>query len=168
MSYLNEYASWTDTVAQYPETAEAFYLALGMVDEWGEAWAAVGKENFISEVGDVLWYATRYCVRVLKMPLSEMIKMAEAREPFPSMMVVFLGDIAGVEKKRIRDGANWSDEVKQTKYNKAVNALSGILSILMFHLEQRGYTLEQCLSGNRMKLSGRLEHGTIKGDGDSR
>lgn len=74
---LNEYAEWTSTTAQYPDSdtgnlAELQYLALGLCSESGEVAGEVkrlyrdgdteeGRKALESECSDCYWYLSRLC-----------------------------------------------------------------------------------------------------------
>ena len=163
----DEYAEWTDNVAQYPKTAEASYLALGIADEWGELNQAVG-EFFLAEAGDVCWYLARYCTKVLNVSFSDAVELSKAYTPAQWAIQTHIGIIAGVEKKRIRDGENWDSETRFRKEGSAYGAVKNLITTLNYLLEARGYSLAEALHYNMKKLSKRLEAGTIKGDGDVR
>ena len=72
---LNDYQTWTDTTAIYPDAGkknvhELMYCALGLASEAGEMAnytkklyrdgdSAELREKITAELGDVLWYAAR-------------------------------------------------------------------------------------------------------------
>lgn len=183
LQYVDEYANWTDQVAQYPVTAEAHYLALGMSDEFGELVHKIYKQSehpteahkrdVLLEMGDVLWYMARYSNNVLLVPFSHVWQQASVTEsdgimPSISSITVSLGAICGHEKKRIRDGSNWSEAQLESRNLAAqlvlIQALAGLFCIAANHR----FALLTALAENRAKLSERLERKTIKGDGDHR
>lgn len=169
--YFDQYAEWTDTVAQYPETHEGAYLALGITDECGEVTDCVIREHeadLEKECGDVCWYAGRYCYRMLGRSLTEFLGSFDymVRNSIP--IHVALGVISAVEKKRIRDGANWDAATVQAKNDKAAEALKQVYCWVASNLASTGRTLEEAMRQNQGKLNNRLETGTIKGDGDNR
>jgi hypothetical protein len=166
MSLFNEYAKWTSTVAQYPITAEAFYLALGIADECGELINAPRRE-VVAEGGDVLWYCARYAIKVLEVPFSDVVADSSRLHAVCSV-TQNVGIICGVEKKRIRDGESWDNPKRIDKHAQAYSALVHIVHFVDYCLKQSGYTLEDAITANMTKLDGRLSAGTIKGDGDHR
>lgn len=164
------YATWTDTVAKYPPTAEPFYLALGIADEAGELADADGNQNVLKEAGDTLWYCARYSVRVLGIPFSSMIESLRHHQFVKTdrNAMAAIGIICGVEKKRIRDGAMWTSEVESKKRRAARDALCDVLVWVHSELARAGYTLSDALDANQGKLNKRAEEGTLQGDGDNR
>lgn len=164
---FDQYAVWTETVAQYPVTQEAPYLVLGIADEWGELNQAVG-DNYLAEAGDVCWYIARYCTKVLRVSFQKAFEDSKAEVPSQWSIISFTGTLAGIEKKRIRDGAGWSEELLYRKNQIAYGAIKKLLCTLSWLLVSRGYTIEEALIYNMKKLNKRLEVGTIKGDGDNR
>lgn len=174
MNLFDQYATWTDTTAKYPVTApqgycsEPSYLALGIADEAGELVESMPGEERLKEGGDVLWYAARYATKVLGVNFSAVVADAVSRERPARNIVVHTGIICGVEKKRIRDGRNWSNEVRAEKAANAYAALVNVISFVAWELQAAGYTVEDAVNANMGKLTKRLEAGTIHGDGDNR
>lgn len=167
-NFFDAYASWTDRVAQYPPTAEPFYLALGIADEAGEYASAEGRDHLIAEAGDVLWYAARYCRNVLGVPFSDLVADASESRGSQQLMTALVGVICGVEKKRIRDGELWSADKLAQKNGDSYNALVAIVHRLNEELLDFGVTLQEALELNMKKLGARLQAGTIRGDGEVR
>lgn len=167
-NFFDAYASWTDSVAKYPPTAEPFYLALGIADEAGEYASAEGRDHLIAEAGDVLWYAARYCRNVLGVPFSNLVADAQESRGSSVLMSVLVGVICGVEKKRIRDGELWSTNKIAQKNRDSYNALCSIVHRLNEELLDFGVTLQEALELNMKKLGARLQAGTIRGDGEDR
>lgn len=171
LAIFDEYAVWTDKVAQYPKTAEPQYLALGIADEFGEFAGAISNEAELKEAGDVLWYCARYARLVLALPFSRFFFFAPATDHSSSAgraAIMHIGVLCGVEKKRIRDGEGWSEEVRKSKHQHALAALQAIVDIVRVNLGVLGYTAEDAVRLNMHKLGARLDAGTIKGDGDNR
>jgi hypothetical protein len=166
----DDYAVWTDTTAKYPVTSEAPYLALGIADEAGELIDAHFTDEILKEGGDVLWYASRYCRRILNMSFSSIINNLDVYSASPSYPQIIrdIGTIAGVEKKRVRDGANWTVEVVSGKTGIAAAALIRILKWVEVELRKGGYTIYDAMAANQGKLNKRVAEGTIQGDGDNR
>lgn len=167
MKLFDEYASWTDTTAKYPPEAEPFYLALGIADEAGELAEALPGPDRLKEGGDVLWYAARYAVKVLGVPFSDVVRDS-LDLAFPRSATPYVGTICGVEKKRIRDGANWDEAKRDEKMSAAYSSLVYVIAWVNGELTAAGFTLEQAAEANMGKLNKRLADGTIQGDGDNR
>lgn len=177
MNVLDEYASWTDSVAQYPITAENQYLALGIADEVGElvdvlmgAAGAIDPGNVLKESGDCCWYIARYCYRTLDVKFSHIAELAANFSMAPSFPQVIksVGIICGVEKKRVRDGASWDAAKCMQKNREAFTNVVVLLAFIINILRHRGYHLTDAVILNKGKLNTRLATGTIKGDGDNR
>lgn len=177
---FDKYAEWTDTTAKYPTTApqgycsEPSYLALGIADESGELCTTRPGEERLKEGGDVLWYAARYATKVLGVNFSAIVRDALSL-PDDALGVVphrsglaHVATIAGVEKKRIRDGSQWNQATRAAKAEAAYSALVRVVSWVNWELAAAGYSLEQAIDKNMGKLTARLEAGTIHGDGDNR
>lgn len=171
MRYIfDDYAKWTDNVAQYPVTAEPYYLALGIADELGELLSAPADKQ-LDEAGDVLWYCARYAVKVLGANFSAVVDDAlKLPEPVADPFVA-AGTICGIEKKRIRDGANWNMAKLGEKQEAAYKALVNLVQFvgwMLYDSSSNGHTLADAVQANIAKLGARLDKGTIKGDGDNR
>jgi hypothetical protein len=177
-----EYAVWTDKVAVYPDTAESYYLTLGMVDELGEVMdasaiddAEEARARFGSELGDVLWYLLRYIyrrgwfteIRTLLGNFEEQFSKSYNHFVFGSFLR-HAATLAGFEKKCIRDGDTWTPEKRRVKTHEAQMACAGMVYSAMRACEDQGLSLLQLLDDNRDKLDARLKEGTIKGDGEKR
>lgn len=174
MNVFDDYANWTDTTAKYPVTApqgyssEPSYLALGIADEAGELTESMPGEERLKEGGDVLWYAARYATKVLGVNFSAVVADSALRTNPARNIAVYTGIICGVEKKRIRDGSRWNNDVKAEKTANAYAALVKVVAFVEWEMSACGYTLEDAINRNMGKLTARLEAGTIHGDGDNR
>jgi NTP pyrophosphatase (non-canonical NTP hydrolase) len=174
MNLFDQFAEWTDTTAQYPVTApqgycsEPSYLALGIADEAGELADSMPGEERLKEAGDVLWYCSRYATKVLGIPFSVIVEEAKEKVEPSRNAIKHAGIICGVEKKRIRDGHAWDDDKRNEKHLNARSALIRVVSWVMWELASCDYYIEQAINANMAKLTGRLEAGTIHGDGDNR
>lgn len=169
--FFDQYAEWTDTVAQYPVSHEGAYLALGIIDECGEVTDCVIREHeadLAKECGDVLWYASRYVYRVLGRSMSEFMASFDYTDKHTQHIHVATGVIAAVEKKRIRDGANWDAATVAAKNEKAAEALKNVIRWVNSYIHSTGRTLEEAMIFNQGKLNKRKDEGTIQGDGDNR
>lgn len=165
LQLFDDYAAWTDIVAQYPPTAEAYYLALGIADEMGE-FSACAQDECLAEAGDVMWYCARYATKVLGVPFSDVVKDSALTSPRFAMANV--GIICGYEKKKIRDGDTWSPEKHAQKAATTYTALCAIVAWVANGPFRGPINLAEAVSSNRLKLSKRLDADTIRGDGDHR
>jgi MazG nucleotide pyrophosphohydrolase domain len=167
---LNEYSKWTDNVAVYPKIHEPHYLALGIAEELGELLRTKNDEELIAEAGDVLWYGARYARIVLDADFAQ-ICTHDLEDYVMSGYEILqpLSIIAGVEKKRLRDGDEWDDAKKLAKHHAAAQALAQIMQfVIRCCAESAGKPVEDVLDANVAKLTGRKSAGTIQGDGDKR
>lgn len=167
---FNDYADWTDNVAVYPKVHEPHYLALGIAEELGELHRAMRTEDLIAEAGDVIWYCARYARLVLKINFDDVCTMS-VDEPIRSAFAILqpLSVIAGVEKKRLRDGETWDAEKLQSKHQQATIALAQIAQYTFRCCRLYANTEpEAVLAANVAKLSARKQASTIQGDGDHR
>ena len=174
---LNEYALWTDKTAMYPNIHEPHYLALGVVEETGEfvnAMKAGKPSDVMKEAGDVLWYAARYVRLVLNRDFEDFVQAAcqnhsADSEIDPMQTHIAMAQLAGCEKKRLRDGETWD---KEKRCAKEAEAAKGLLTIIAFVLNTalmwHHISLDRIIEENVAKLTGRKEAGTIQGDGDHR
>lgn len=167
---FNDYADWTDNVAVYPKVHEPHYLALGIAEELGELHRTQNSSELVAEAGDVIWYCARYARLVLQIDFNELCTMRVA-EPINNSFQVLqpLSVIAGVEKKRLRDGETWDDEKLHNKHNQAAVALAQIIDYIFNCARLIANTEpEAVLAANVAKLSARKQASTIQGDGDHR
>jgi hypothetical protein len=171
----NIYSDWTDKTAMYPKIHEAHYLALGIAEETGELLNAknIGApHDIMAEAGDVFWYGARYSRLVLNIPFSDV--MAAARNAQfgsiirPRYLLTAMGQLCGVEKKRLRDGENWNAAKRSAKHEDARVALLTILAYAQRSVVECGMTVMECIVRNQQKLEARKAADTIKGDGDHR
>lgn len=172
VNFYDAYARWTDSVAKYPPTAEPFYLALGIADEAGE-YADVrlhrsSADHKMKEAGDVMWYVARYSRNVLGVPFSDLINDANNARGNGQSLATLTGTVAGVEKKRIRDGELWDAAKLADKNGASYRALTQIVHLITEEMLDLDFTLQEVLEANVKKLSARLESGTIRGDGEDR
>lgn len=171
MNLLDEYSAWTDDFAVYPKTAEPHYLALGICEELGELSRAALIDDVILEAGDVLWYAARYSRLVLGTPFSAFARSdafaSVDHTPLTSLEAAAI--IAGVEKKRLRDGANWDAKKRLEKNAAASEALQIIIKhTIEMAWRRAGATITVLLTKNKAKLTARRAADTLHGDGDHR
>ncbi len=172
LNVYDQYSEWTDCVAVYPKIHEPHYLALGLVEEMGELYRAPNPNDAVAEAGDVLWYAARYARLVLKVPFSDIALPIDVEgDIFKNEWTPMeaLAIIAGVEKKRLRDGETWSAEKLAAKEADAKEALRIVVSeALTFAYQRSGVNPANVIAKNMSKLTARLEASQIRGDGDHR
>lgn len=188
---LNAYVEWTDTVAKYPQTAESYYLALGLSDEFGEMmemiYNSAGLEpqevisGFVKEAGDVLWYLSRYGRNVLKLDVEQTtLHLAQDCRLNPDSedanyqiqqganMAIHIGALCGFEKKKLRDADTWSVEKKIEKQLNANESWKKVMIGFLYALAYFETSIDEVIEVNQGKLNKRLEDNTIKGDGSNR
>lgn len=169
MQEFDDYSNWTDRVAIYPKTAEPFYLALGIAEEVAELVSADNQPDIIAEAGDVLWYSARYARLVLNIPFGEIVATAvNATAPSATQLMLAVGAICGVEKKRLRDGATWDVMKAASKRADAIAALITVLRSVLSFADSLGVPLINIARLNQIKLTKRLEESTLQGDGSNR
>lgn len=165
----DDYSLWTDRVAVYPKVHEPHYLALGLVEEMGELYRATTQNDIVAETGDVMWYAARYARLVLKVPFVDIAMPANDAAYNSWTPMEALAIIAGVEKKRLRDGETWSAEKLAAKEADARAALRVVVSeALNLAYKRAGASPKAVIEANKAKLSARLAASQIRGDGDHR
>ena len=164
---IDAYTAWTDRVAVYPITAEPYYLALGIVDEYGEFLSAGTLLDSYKELGDIMWYLCRYSKNVLNVDPGLAWEAAHSptliKYGHPKQAIAAL---CGIEKKRIRDGAGWSDEAKMLKHGEALRAVCNIMESISDSLGDA--SIIDVLQTNMNKLEDRKARDLIRGDGDNR
>lgn len=179
----SEYAIWTRTLAQYPQSHSITYPAIGVMNEVGEFMGKVKKQirgdrlmtanELLDELCDVLWYVAR-TMDDAELPLADDIQYessAEAKELMvnPDFIVVqglimmqFAGDLAalmettGMQFVALHDNA------------KLFQICLGILTSLLLASEALGSSLDDLIKRNVAKLEDRKARGVVKGDGDNR
>jgi NTP pyrophosphatase (non-canonical NTP hydrolase) len=75
------------------------------------------------------------------------------------------GEVAGKVKKVLRDAAGQLD-IEQA--NKIIDELGDVIWYVTCIVDDLGFSLEEVIERNRIKLSGRVERNTIQGSGDER
>lgn len=178
-NFWQEYEDFTDTTAAYPSDQEFVYVCLGLCDEIGELVEKISLdapiEDVESEVGDVLWYATRLKKYIdpegtlhdymyiaglaLKTDLDQdgQPHLTEVQ----TSLVVSAAKIAGRAKKFLRDGVLKREVVVENLVRVLMS-----LGCLAFYFQ--GFNLQKVARGNITKLSDRKDRGVLKGDGDNR
>lgn len=170
MNSLDEYSHWTDETAVYPKLHEPHYLALGLCEELGELARAQTIDEVVKEAGDVFWYAARYARLVLDIPFSVFMHSCAFSNCIVMLSALEAASIiAGVEKKRLRDGETWSVAKRNSKNAAAAEALQIILKLTTeLSWRRAGVTLSEIIRANQAKLIARKAAATIHGDGDNR
>jgi hypothetical protein len=194
--FYNDYQDFTATTALYPTQVEREYLALGLCSEAGEIAEldatdiAVDEDitrtvdEMVKELGDCMWYVARLAA-FYQWPLYDLVLHARlladmleksAMSTLPDCVLglcASAGSAAGVIKKQLRDGASYSGEKMQQEADKLRGALvahvAAVVAIArMLAVIRSGVDLEHILERNRIKLTGRKERGTIRGEGNER
>jgi len=165
------------------ELAELFtptHLLTHDKDRFAEAW---------KELGDVQWYVARMCAESDRLPRFDLMVMRAMQRlrdglhwanprltgrDLSILLCIQSGRVLGVVKKMMRDGATWDDNKVASKTAELTEALQEIVNLSAEYAEESGARLDfqggysALLESNRDKLSGRLERGTLQGDGDVR
>lgn len=184
--YANDYAMFTETTAVFPRqfdelpmdaTPARLYLVLGLCDEVGEFASAALEAERVDELGDVQWYVARLCDEFIELPYFEGLVAAAAdttRGSAETSAVLFqltynAGRAAGVLKKIMRDGRQWTPE----KFAEKIE----VLKLALLHIVCASYDFAQArvpggyeglLSINRAKLEARKAANKLHGDGGAR
>lgn len=165
------------------ELAELFDQEANREDLRAERYAKAWKE-----LGDVQWYVARLCAECPEVPTFDafvMRAMQRLRDgnyretrlsgyDLQSALCAHAGRVLGVVKKMMRDGRTWTATKRTEKIVELSSALQEIVNVSAEYAEHTGPLVgceggyERLLLDNRMKLSGRLERGTLQGDGDVR
>lgn len=177
-SALNDYSVKIERFVQYPRTVGLQYAVIGLADESAELLgkcavpqAQIRRKQILDEIGDCMFYAARVCQHSERR-FDDAYTRAMALEwgvsaDFLSVAaeaVVCAGEILGGLKKVLRE-----DVGAQGKLDAKIAAnLPRIVRALDVLSRGCGYDIIHAAEANVDKLSGRLENGTIKGDGDSR
>lgn len=183
-----DYSSFTAKTARYPVILEKPYLALGLCDETSDelltAYFVNSTRDMFLELGDGQWYACRLA-NAFDFEFSEIVvdakrKYGELPHTAGNLIDAILrasmyaGKVAGRVKKHARDIDTWTQE-------QHLAVLAQIREYLVLYvawsfavidgLWRRDPTLgnyDDCLIANVAKLGGRLERGTLRGEGDYR
>lgn len=183
MFYAN-YSSFCATTARYPQEVENPYLALGLCSEAAELYDAIGHwDEFFKELGDCMWYLCRLAnaygfdwttliedAKVLRGSLASQLLPTSVHK-----LTREAGLIAGRVKKQLRDGHLWNGEQRQ----EFAYLLRGHMLQVLIHTflaldalwrltKGKSGNFDALLQANMDKLTGRVERGTLQGDGDNR
>jgi hypothetical protein len=130
------------------------------------------------ELGDCFWYWARHWARGMRLDFNfaagmydlkydEICRHTQKHHLGASFLAVF-GELAGLEKKLIRDGATWDVETQAAKEGRMVFLMLCLFHILRTEALSIGSNLDEILAMNVEKLGGRDKRGTLQGDGDKR
>jgi hypothetical protein len=188
----------TATYPGVGEQGGLVYCALGLGNETGELAEVfeipseqrqAQYERGWKELGDCQWYAARLCAElpdIMSFPMlvstAEEIYLGLGPDERNIMSGLDLtmklskhaGLVQGVVKKMLRDGAMWSPAKAAEKMEELETSLSQFIAV-SYHFAERtapvvgingGYV--SLLRSNVDKLQGRVERGTLHGDGDVR
>lgn len=186
------YSQFTASTARYPLNKEACYLALGLCDETCDelfsaylrprndrSWAT----DLFLELGDAQWYLCRLC-HAFEFDFSVVVSDAKvlygrtpANDPLRERIAnlgQMAGKIAGRVKKYERDGSGWNfhtmTDFREVLRGYLVQYVTRSFIVLdgIWRLDSTIGNYDACLQANMDKLSGRLDRGTLHGDGDHR
>lgn len=170
---FKDYIEFTKTTAVYPKDKAIEYLALGMVDEFGEFVEKLEQGSvykICDELSDVCWYVAQLC-DILNTDLSNMrfsIDYVDSYLDTDSVehcvykMNSYMATICGCIKKVIRDENTDKIPIINEHLIHILNTLSKLST------QVGGYNLKNILEINVAKLSDRQDRGVLKGDGDNR
>jgi NTP pyrophosphatase (non-canonical NTP hydrolase) len=163
------------TTAKYPsaltsDKQELSYLSLGLSNEYGEFLDKVNDEvrqyDILKELGDIAWYLFRI-FDGLELPMCETENLWYIREVLEKDFMVYCGRAQGIIKKVLRD------DIDVVNAGAARVKLHDALIGCKIHLQYKmcldhNSDLTKVLDMNEEKLTGRVERGTLCGDGDNR
>lgn len=180
------YADFTATTARYPIDREKLYLALGLCDETADellcAYQRGNATDMFLELGDSQWYACRLCY-AFGLDFSKVVSDAKMAwgvltpVELPAAVTELIktaGKIAGRVKKHARDSDTWNDHTSvaflETLRSYLVHhvAISFLVIDGLWKLDREIGNYDACLRANMAKLGGRVERGTLRGEGDYR
>lgn len=179
---LFDYETKINDFARYPHVHSHRYCALGLVGETGEVANQVKKiwrdddglltesrkEKLRDELGDVLWYATRYAhhrglsagaitielgARSKALDLSPVVDIFDATERLTMLSTSTVAINTDFDDVAGSDLQLWAQEM--------FNTIADVADML-------DTNIEDVAQANVDKLTGRVERGTISGSGDGR
>lgn len=178
---LHQYQEAIEGFARYPQVHSQRYTALGLVGEVGEIANQVKKiwrddegqltpartEKLRDELGDVLWYATRWAHHAGFMVGAFTISIGVG---IPDMDLAPAQDIfAATEQLSLSAAATLTfslfEHVDQGDKLDFAHSLFKTIATMADFLET---DLEEIAQMNVDKLTGRVERGTLQGSGDGR
>jgi len=189
MSFYADYSTFCASTAKYPLEVENPYLALGLCSEAAELSLAYRTDlrsnykEFFKELGDCQWYLCRmanaYGFEFGQLVQDAKVDYAPAmHETLPSTVDALIresGLIAGRIKKQLRDGHLWNGEQREDFSHLLRGHMIRVLVHTLVIIDRlwrvtdgRCGNYDALLQANIDKLQGRVERGTIQGDGDNR
>ena len=164
------------------------YLVMGMVEEVGEIYEFVLKQDSLDEnhpqhnilskylqeqinkeLGDLMWYITAIC-NEMNYPLSHLIQYTKVKndmmkENLNMKLILYLGEISGAVKKLIRDD---NEVLTNNKKNVITTNLCYILSFILQLCNNNKISLGKIVEINANKIKNRIKNNTIHGSGNDR
>lgn len=138
----------------YEPNRRLLHAAMGLVTESSELMSSVSKENFVEELGDVLWYVAIAC-DVLEISLDEAEESAGNFEFRPHLgvedMILASSDIMDMLKKSTFYG--------KALHRHAVATRLGEILVVIENLSD--YPLGEIMASNLTKLHKRYSSGTF-------
>ena len=167
---ITQYQDIIQKTAIYPKHLGPAYTTLGLIGELGELATAVTKgdrENVKKESGDTLWYITATC-NEFGIPLQEVFVT------MPKKWVTYLEDPNISINEAILISTELSEIVKKFCRDREIKL--DILKIKLNHIYRQvvsiishyGFSINEVLEANYVKLIKRRETGTLHGSGDNR
>lgn len=183
MTSFNDYQSFTETTARYPDAGTGklgafLYVQLGMLGELGEAIEKHDKnaprQDTVKELGDVFWYITRLHSELgvamgtaLSGSQSDVQSFRPEREE--KALIISLSRLGEVLKKAMRDDKTKNDEpLTSDRWNLVYQSAQEILEAYLMYLNSMKISLQMVSVVNQDKLTSRVERDVINGDGDDR
>lgn len=178
---LDQYQASLEQFIQYPDEAQVIYPIIGLAGEVGELFNKFKKvirgdklrEEFeaalLSELGDVMWYATAICY---DLGFSvDLVAPKEYLDGIDGGLLTEIEPLAGVEDLlfELLDHANSLVKlIYANDFEDFVKPLRGVLQCVHGITKHFSTSIDDICEANVNKLTARLEAGTIKGDGDNR
>lgn len=167
---LDEYQAWTNTTAVYKESIPSdFYLAycaLKLSGEFGEVVKAMPGVEVKKELGDVAWYLAQLAT-LLEKPFSTLFIAAQNKDGLISTGLISASAVSEIVGKLLRDRNQGADRIYSLN-EKLIDALLDCIRSFLQTVLFSGFTLEEILDGNQLKLVSRKSRGVLSGCGDDR
>jgi len=169
--------------AIYPKGATAIaYTALGLTDEIGEFYEALGTPNAQKELGDVFWYVACFCneadIDISKVETDALKEIGNSPNfgilPSCDFLVpidqlrMSSSKICGLVKKYIRDDGSSEKGIPAVKKDSIYEEMSKIVLSIYYICSYTGFSWTEVAQQNLDKLKSRQERGKLKGSGDNR
>lgn len=179
-----EYVKQARSTAIYPTAFS--YPALGLAGETGELIEKLASnDNIVGELGDVLWYLVNVAIDIeidfcemvcnitnesfIPRTFQEVTVSLKTSKDFRDSSIklpIYVGKIAEVAKKSIRDG--YADKLPFEKKVIVYESLRQIFICLFEICQKNNLHLEDVARTNIFKLKSRQERGVLQGSGDNR